>query len=77
MKWTMAKGWLSTNSTLNQICFGVETVSTGDADATFRVSAFSINTKLRPGLDRATSPSDPTNSTPASKPRGDKAPKTK
>jgi hypothetical protein len=42
MKWTMAKGWLSSKSTLNQICFGVEIVSTGDTDATFQVTAFSF-----------------------------------
>ncbi len=45
MNWTITKGWLSTNSTLNQICFGVEMVSTDDADATFRVTAFSIEAK--------------------------------
>lgn len=47
MKWTMAKGWLSTNSTLNQIDFGVEIVSTDDADAKFQVTTFSIDTKLK------------------------------
>jgi hypothetical protein len=46
-KWATAKGWLSTNSTLNQICFGFETVSTDDKDARFEVSAFSIDAKLR------------------------------
>ena len=45
MKWTMAQHWLSDKSTLNQICFGVEMVSTDDADATFRVTAFSIARK--------------------------------
>jgi hypothetical protein len=45
MKWTMAKGWLSRKSTLNQICFGVEIVSTDDAEATFRVTSFSIDAK--------------------------------
>jgi hypothetical protein len=45
LKWTIAKGWLPADSTLNQICFGVEMVSTDDADATFRVSAFSIDAK--------------------------------
>jgi hypothetical protein len=52
IQWVVAKGWLSSKSTVNQICFGVEMVSTDDADATFRVSGFSIDTKLKqkPGL---------------------------
>jgi hypothetical protein len=50
IKWTVARGWLSGNSTLDQICFGVEIVSTNDADAAFRVTAFSIDAKLRPRL---------------------------
>lgn len=45
MKWTMAKGWIAPRSSLNQICFGVEIVSTDDADATFRVTSFSIDAK--------------------------------
>ena len=40
--WTIAQGWLPPQSTLNQICFGVEIVSTNDADATFAVTTFSI-----------------------------------
>jgi hypothetical protein len=48
IKWATAKGWLSNKSTLNQICFGVEIVSTDDAEATFQVTAFSIAAKLRP-----------------------------
>jgi hypothetical protein len=51
IKWAMAKGWLPSKSTLNQICFGFEIVSTDDADATFQVTTFSIDAKLRPGLD--------------------------
>jgi hypothetical protein len=47
MKWTMAKGWLASTSTVNQICFGVEMVSTDDTDARFEVSAFAIDEKLR------------------------------
>jgi hypothetical protein len=47
MKWTMAKGWLASTSTVNQICFGVEMVSTDDADAKLEVSAFSIDAKLK------------------------------
>ncbi len=47
MKWVMAKGWLSDKSTLNQICYGVEIVSTDDTEATFQVTAFSIDAKSR------------------------------
>lgn len=47
MKWAIAKGWIADKSTLNQICFGVEVVSTDDQDATFRVTAFSIDTKFK------------------------------
>jgi hypothetical protein len=43
MKWVMAKGWLSDKCTLDQICYGVEIVSTDDAEATFQVTAFSID----------------------------------
>jgi len=48
MKWTISKGWLSPKSTLNQICFGVEIVSTDDANATFQISAFSISANSKP-----------------------------
>jgi hypothetical protein len=47
-KWAINKGWLSTASTLNQICFGVEMVSTDDKDARFQVTAFSIDAKSKP-----------------------------
>jgi hypothetical protein len=47
IKWTIAKEWLPGKSTLGQICFGVETVSTDDAEAKFEVTAFSIDAKLR------------------------------
>ena len=40
--WTLAQGWLPGNSTLGQICFGVEIVATGGGDATFRFTDFSI-----------------------------------
>lgn len=53
IKWAMARGWLAEASTLNQICFGVEMVSTDDLDATFRVTAFSIDVKLRSNGDNA------------------------
>ena len=49
MNWAVAKGWLPAESTLNQVCFGVEVVSTDDADATFRVTAFSIDSKSKSG----------------------------
>ena len=41
-KWTMSKGWLPANSTLGQIDFGVEIVSTNGANATFKCTDFSI-----------------------------------
>lgn len=40
--WTMAQGWLSQTSTVGQIDFGVEIVSTDGADATFTFNDFSI-----------------------------------
>lgn len=48
IQWSIAKGWLSTNSTLHQICFGVEMVSTDDTPATFQVTAFSIDATPKP-----------------------------
>lgn len=47
MNWTIAQGWLPATSTLHQVCFGIEMVSTDDTDATFRVSAFSIDGRRR------------------------------
>ena len=47
IKWVMAKGCLSDKSTLNQICFGVEIVSTDDAEALFQVTTFSIDAKSK------------------------------
>jgi hypothetical protein len=63
MKWAIAKGWLSDKSTLDQICFGAEIVSTDDTDATFRIAAFSIAARFRPRLEPAAPASDATNST--------------
>jgi len=40
--WAISKGWLPANSTLGQICFGVEIVATDGADATFQFTGFSI-----------------------------------
>jgi hypothetical protein len=42
--WTIAQGWLASSSTLGQIDFGVEIVSTGGASATFEFDDFSIAT---------------------------------
>jgi hypothetical protein len=42
LKWTISQGWLPANSTLGQICFGVEIVSTNGANATFYFTDFSI-----------------------------------
>jgi hypothetical protein len=42
--WTMSQGWLPSNSTLGQIDFGVEIVSTNGVNATFEVTDFSITT---------------------------------
>lgn len=42
--WMTAKGWIATSATLDQVCFGVEIVSTGGRDATFTFTDFSIRT---------------------------------
>jgi Glycosyl hydrolase family 12 len=42
-KWTMNQGWLASNSTLGQICYGVEIVSTGGTKQTFSFTNFSIS----------------------------------
>jgi hypothetical protein len=60
INWATAKGWLSTNSTLNQICFGAEIVSTDDRDARFEVSTFSLDEKLKPNLELKAPASDRT-----------------
>ena len=65
MKWTISKGWLSPKSTLNQICFGVEIVSTDDANATFQVTAFSIGADLTPRIDPAAPANGATSAAPA------------
>lgn len=48
MQWVINKGWLPANSTLGQICFGVEVVSTEDTEAKFQVTDFAIDEKLKP-----------------------------
>ncbi len=68
MKWAISQGWISPKSTLNQICFGVEIVSTDDADATFQITAFSIDANLRAGIDRAAPANASTNAAPANNP---------
>ena len=47
MNWLAAKGWIPANSTLSQICFGIEMVSTDDEAAKFQVTAFSIDAKAK------------------------------
>jgi hypothetical protein len=42
--WLIGKGWIPATSTLGQICFGVEIVSTNGTDAKFTFSDFSIST---------------------------------
>ena len=41
-KWLMSKGWLASNSTIGQIDYGFELVSTNGVPATFTVNNFSI-----------------------------------
>jgi hypothetical protein len=41
-KWLMQKGWIPANSTLDQVCFGAEIVSTNGVPATFSYSNFSV-----------------------------------
>ena len=42
--WTISKGWLPANSTLGQLDFGVEFVSTNGTNAVFKCTDFSITT---------------------------------
>jgi glycosyl hydrolase family 12 len=42
-KWIMAKGWISSNSTLGQVDYGVELVSTNNVPEKFSVSDFSVS----------------------------------
>lgn len=42
--WLIGKGWIPANSTLDQVCFGAEIVSTNGAPATFSYSNFSVST---------------------------------
>jgi hypothetical protein len=42
-KWLIQKGWMPGNSTLDQVCYGPEIVSTGGARETFSYSGFSVS----------------------------------
>lgn len=59
--WVVDKGWISDKSTLDQICYGVEVVSTDDAEVSFEVTAFSIDAKSRPAVDLAAPANNTTN----------------
>lgn len=43
-KYLMAKGWIPSNTTMGQVDYGVELVSTNNAPATFSFTNFSVNT---------------------------------
>jgi putative cell wall-binding protein len=43
LKWLQGKGWVSSTSTIGQICFGVEIVSTGGTTARWDVTDFNIS----------------------------------
>jgi hypothetical protein len=42
-QWIISKGWIPSNSTLSQVCYGVELVSTNGTPATFSFSNYSVN----------------------------------
>jgi hypothetical protein len=42
-KWLIGKGWIPPSSTLGQVCYGVELVSTNGAPATFTFSNYAVN----------------------------------
>lgn len=41
-KWLIGKGWIPASSTLGQVCYGVELVSTNGVPATFSFSDYSV-----------------------------------
>jgi Glycosyl hydrolase family 12 len=43
-QWIIGKGWISTDSTLSQVCYGAELVSTNGVPATFTFSNYSVST---------------------------------
>lgn len=42
-QYIISKGWIPSSSTLSQVCYGVELVSTNNAPATFTFSNYSVN----------------------------------
>ena len=42
-QYIISKGWIPSSSTLSQVCYGVELVSTNNAPATFTFSDYSVN----------------------------------
>jgi hypothetical protein len=42
-QWIIGKGWIPANSTLSQVCYGAELVSTNGVPKTFTFSDFSVN----------------------------------
>ena len=56
LKWILSKGWIPSGSTIAQICYGVEIVSTDGADARFTFTDFSLSTSPPNGLARGTGP---------------------
>jgi hypothetical protein len=42
-QWIIGKGWISADSTLSQVCYGAELVSTNGVPETFTFSDFSVN----------------------------------
>jgi hypothetical protein len=42
-QWMMGKGWIAADSTLNQVCYGAELVSTNNVPATFTFSNYSVS----------------------------------
>lgn len=44
LEWMIGEGWITSSATLDQLCFGVEIVSTDGADATFTFTDFAIST---------------------------------
>jgi hypothetical protein len=42
-QYIIGKGWVASDSTLSQVCYGVELVSTNNAAATFTFSNYSVN----------------------------------
>jgi hypothetical protein len=59
LNWIKAKGWIPSNSTLGQVCYGVEIVSTGGASAKFTFTDFSISTTPPNAVRRPGPKADP------------------